>query len=106
MLEIVLSSVVDDLMMFCHATTGHLASYMVCTFHLIIQMLRLKSQRCSNLFVFTSILKPTFFKISIMSFGIYKFVYMFYKFVCYIYIYIYIYNIYISNTYLHCIEFF
>ena len=106
MLEIVLSSVVDDLMMFCHTTTGHLASYMVCTFHLIIQMLRLKSQRCSNLFVFTSILKPTFFKISIMSFGIYKFVYMFYKFVCYIYIYIYIYNIYISNTYLHCIEFF
>ena len=36
---------VDDLMMCRHTVTGHLASYTICTFYLIDQMLCPKSQR-------------------------------------------------------------
>ena len=41
-------------MMCLKAAVGHLASYTVCTSHLIRQMLRTKSQRCANLLLFRS----------------------------------------------------
>ena len=66
-LAVVLESVVGGLMKRWHTVADHLASYTVCTCHLINQMLRPKSQQYINL-LFFSILKPVFLKIFIMSF--------------------------------------
>ena len=57
----------DGLMRCLHTVADHLASYAVCTSHLITQMLRPKSQRYANLFYFsfkTSVLKDFYYVFS------------------------------------------
>ena len=67
MLAVVLESVAGGLMKCWHTVADHLASYTVCTCHLINQMLCPKSQQYTNLLFFnfkTSVLKDFYYVFS------------------------------------------